>query len=139
MQWFWEAHMREASASSFAVLPKRVTGSRLQAAFLCTLPGRSRGKGRLAIRQEWQTPLGPRRGSRKSMPVALVARCVSEARGPHGGSIEDVTPSGGSTPNDLAGGRRIGETSSTPSRYKNRKKPKGRPSRPPPPRSSVRG
>ncbi len=42
------------------VLPERVTGSRLHGAFLCTLQGSSRGKGRLPIRQKWQTTLRPR-------------------------------------------------------------------------------
>ena len=40
--------------------------------------------------------------SRKSTLVILTARYVSEARGRHGGSIEDITPGGGSTPNALA-------------------------------------
>src|SRR6266496_2678179 len=76
--------------------------------------------------------------SRKSTLVALAARCVSSARGPHGGSIEDITPSGGSTPNALAADRRIGQSSSTPSRYRSRKRPTGWSARARCPRSSVR-
>jgi hypothetical protein len=94
-------------------------------AFLCTLQGSSRGKGRLPIRQTWQTPLRPRRGSRKSTLVALAARCVSEARGPHGGSIEDITPGRGSTSSALAADRCIEQSSPTPSRYRRPKRPIG--------------
>jgi hypothetical protein len=64
-------HRRMLEFTSFA---KRIASE--TDAFLCTLQGSSRGKGRLPIRQTWQTTLRPRRGSRKSTPAALaLAAC----------------------------------------------------------------
>jgi hypothetical protein len=53
-----QCHLRCGVARK--VLPERVTGSRLQAAFLYTLQSSSRGKGRLLIRQKWQATLRSR-------------------------------------------------------------------------------
>jgi hypothetical protein len=76
--------------------------------------------------------------SRKSTPVALAARCMSSASGPLEGSIEDITPGGGSTPYALAADRRIGQSSSIPSRYRSRKRPTAWSARSRCPGSSIR-
>jgi hypothetical protein len=115
-EWFWDAYMREGSATCFAVLPERVTGRRSQAAFLYTSQSSSRGKCRPPIRQKCHAARRQGYGG-----VLRVGGSM-----PHGRPIENITPGGGSPPNALAAGRRIGQSSSIPSRYSSRQRPTGR-------------